>query len=62
MGTVIKFPGERVAGGERCERGAGATIVILPVIRVERGPDGPSDGLDPGASTPGSKRRPRGPR
>lgn len=62
MGTVIKFPDERVAGGERSERGAGATIVILPVIRIERGPDGPSGGLEPGASTPGRKRRRRGSR
>jgi hypothetical protein len=59
MGTVIKFPDERVAGGERSARGAGATIVILPVIRIERGPDGPSGGLEPGASTPGRKRRRR---
>ena len=45
MGTVIKFPDDRVVGGERGERGAGATIVILPVIRIERGTDGPSGGL-----------------
>jgi hypothetical protein len=59
MGTVIKFPDERVAGGERGARGGGATIVILPVVRIERGPDGPSGGLEPGASTPGRKRRRR---
>jgi hypothetical protein len=62
MGTVIKFPAERVGGGERGERGAGATIVILPVGRVERGTDGPSGGLAPDAGTPGRKRRPRSPR
>jgi hypothetical protein len=59
MGTVIKFPDERVAGGERGGRGDGATIVILPVVRIERGPDGPSGGLEPGASSPGRKRRRR---
>jgi hypothetical protein len=59
MGTVIKFPDDRVVGGERGERGAGATIVILPVVRIERGTDGPSGGLEPGASTPGRKRRRR---
>ena len=58
MGTVIKFPDERVGGGERSERG-GATIVILPVVRIERGTDGPSGGLEPGASSPGRKRRRR---
>jgi hypothetical protein len=59
MGTVIKFPDERVVGGERSGGGAGATIVILPVVRIERGSDGPSGGLEPGASTPGRKRRRR---
>jgi hypothetical protein len=58
MGTVIKFPDERVGGNERNERG-GATIVILPVVRIERGTDGPSGGLEPGASSPGRKRRRR---
>jgi hypothetical protein len=59
MGTVIKFPDDRIVGGERGERGVGATIVILPVVRIERGTDGPSGGLEPGASTPGRKRRRR---
>jgi hypothetical protein len=59
MGVVIKFPDERVAASERSGRGAGATIVILPVVRIERGTDGPSGGLEPGASTPGRKRRRR---
>jgi hypothetical protein len=59
MGTVIKFPDERVVGGQRGDLGAGATIVILPVVRIERGPDGPSGGLEPGASAPGRKRRRR---
>ena len=59
MGTLIKFPDERVVGGERSVRGDGATIVILPVVRIERGTDGPSGGLEPGASSPGRKRRRR---
>lgn len=62
MGIVIKFPDERIAGGERCQRGVDATIFILPVVRIERGTDGPSGGLEPGASTPGRKRRRRGSR
>jgi len=59
MGIVIKFPDERVAAGDRGDRGVGATVVILPVVRIERGTDGPSGGLEPGASTPGRKRRRR---
>ncbi len=59
MGIVIKFPDERVGGVERSARADGATIVILPVVRIERGTDGPSGGLEPGASSPGRKRRRR---
>jgi hypothetical protein len=59
MGIVIKFPDERVVSGERGACGDGATIVILPVVRIERGTDGPSGGLEPGASSPGRKRRRR---
>jgi hypothetical protein len=59
MGVVIKFPDERIAAGERSQCGVGATIVILPVVRIERGTDGPSGGLEPGASMPGRKRRRR---
>ena len=64
MGTVINFPDERVVSGERIgERGVGATIIILPVVRIERGSDEPSGGLEPGTtSSPGRKRRRRGSR
>jgi hypothetical protein len=63
MGTVIRFPDERIAGGERGGAGgAGATIVILPVIRIERGNDEPSGGIAPGTGAPGRKRRRRGSR
>jgi len=61
MGTLIRFPRERCAARatwharERLE----ATIIILPVIRIERMPDDPS-GLEPDASaTAGRKRRRR---
>ena len=61
MGTVIEFPSER-----RPTRAAGpvppdgGSIVILPVVRVERTGDDPSDGLAPqtGASSGGGRRRP----
>ena len=62
MGTVIRFPDERIAGGERGAIGAGATIVILPVVRIERGNDEPSGGIAPGTGAPGRKRRRRGSR
>jgi hypothetical protein len=62
MGEVIRFPDE--AG---CARGGRyvdahtepATVIILPVIRVERNPDG-SNGLEPDTgNTPGRRRRRR---
>lgn len=62
MGTLIKFPDERVAGDERGGERGDATIIILPVIRIERGSDEPSGGCEPGTSAPGRKRRRRGSR
>ena len=60
MGTVIRFPDERVVTGDRAGNGAaGATIIILPVIRIERGSDEPTGGLEPSSSAPGRKRRRR---
>jgi hypothetical protein len=61
MGIVIAFPesrsgcGIRRSNGGQCES---ATIIILPVIRIERCGDEPSDGLSHGASS-GRKRRRR---
>jgi hypothetical protein len=67
MGIVIDFPaGERLAQGERLTQGgrrggAGelAMVVILPVIRVERLPDAPRDGVESGTRGAGRKRRRR---
>lgn len=60
MGTVIRFPDERrmawksaalpIASGE-------ASVVILPVVRVERGGEADVGGLSPQAGTPGNGRR-----
>ena len=33
------------------------TVIILPVVRVERAPDITSDGIEPGSGAPGRKRR-----
>ncbi len=64
MGMVIKFPDERIArGGSIDGQSEHASIIILPVIRIERGTDEPTDGREPEASgTSGRKRRPRGTR
>lgn len=59
MGTVVTFPeprrGARAAGST--PRGS-ATIIILPVIRIERQSDEPSDGFS-GAAASARKRRRR---
>jgi hypothetical protein len=36
-----------------------ATVIILPVIRIERYDGGPSGDVEPTASAPGRKRRRR---
>jgi hypothetical protein len=63
MGAVIRFPGERRSahgGGDANDRRESATIMILPVIRIERTDDSPTDGLAPDTNTSaGRKRRPR---
>ncbi len=62
MGEVIQFPDEAgsARGGKYVDAYTEpATVIILPVIRVERDPDG-SNGLEPGTgSTPGRRRRRR---
>jgi hypothetical protein len=63
MGTIVRFPeGQRPAGGGRYVDGQSepASVIILPVVRIERGPDKPSDGLEGGTSAaPGRRRRRR---
>ncbi|HEX5212847.1 MAG TPA: hypothetical protein VFW22_14070 [Pseudolabrys sp.] len=62
MGEVIQFPDD--AGYARAGRYVDAqtepaTVIILPVIRIERGTDG-SNGLEPNTgNTPGRRRRRR---
>jgi hypothetical protein len=61
MGEVIRFPDE--AG---CGRGGKyvdattepATVIILPVIRIERNPDG-TNGLEPHSGNGAGRRRRR---
>ena len=60
MGEVIQFPGD--AGSTRGGSHAGvvtepATVIILPVIRIERNPDGSS--VDPHSGSQAGRRRRR---
>jgi hypothetical protein len=65
MGEVIQFPDEAGCGrgGKYIDANTEpATVIILPVIRIERDPDGSNDmepdtGNSPG--TPGRRRRRR---
>ena len=61
MGEVIRFPDE--AGYARRGKsheasGESATIIILPVIRIDRNPDG-SNGLEPHSGNGVGRRRRR---
>lgn len=62
MGEVIRFPDEAgyARGGRYVDANTEpATVIILPVIRVERDIDG-SNGLEPNTgNTPGRRRRRR---
>ena len=58
MGTVITFPAERCSiGTSPAERDA--SIIILPVIRIERYDGQPRDSSEPSTSSPRGKRRKR---
>jgi hypothetical protein len=59
MGSVINFPeARRIARDGNAGVGETATIMILPVVRIERPTDNPPDEATPAAST-GRKRRRR---
>lgn len=58
MGIVISFPARERSVREDRLPGEPATVVILPVVRIERTPDEPSGGVEPNAHT-GRKRRRR---
>jgi len=63
MGIIVQFPeGQRPLGGGRYvdANSEPASVIILPVVRIERGPDQPTNGLAGGnTGTPGRKRRRR---
>jgi hypothetical protein len=59
MGIVVAFPEARSAIREGVERSYGsATVIILPVVRIERYDEGPG-GVEPSSSPSGRKRRRR---
>jgi hypothetical protein len=65
MGTIIKFPADAAARrpgmamGVAATRAGSATILILPVIRIERDTDGNKDGGPAEGAAPGRRRKRR---
>ena len=65
MGTVIKFPNEGriVRFGRRDAQDESATVIILPVIRIERYVDHVAESAGPNSPPPaankGGRRRAR---
>jgi hypothetical protein len=61
MGEVIRFPDETATGrgGKYVNsKTEPAAVIILPVVRIDRGPDG-ADSLEPTSRNPGGRRRRR---
>jgi hypothetical protein len=61
MGEVIRFPDDTLSarGGRYVDASTEpATVIILPVIRIERAPDD-SDGREPSSGNPNRRRRRR---
>jgi hypothetical protein len=60
MGTVVRFPGAgratRAAGRSIEENADSAIVIILPVVRIERYSDAPSE-REPGPSQRRRRRR-----
>jgi hypothetical protein len=65
MGTIIEFPADAasrrpVSTMDGAPREGTATVVILPVVRIERQPDETSGGSGPEVgAAPGRRRRRR---
>ncbi len=59
MGEVIQFPDETSGRGRYVDANSEpATVIILPVVRIERGPGG-SDGQEPKSGNTSGRRRRR---
>jgi len=60
MGIVVSFPEVRSAARDAGDSGAGsATVIILPVVRIERYDEGPPSDAEPSSMSSGRKRRRR---
>jgi len=61
MGTVIRFPSERrsVEGGAAVTGRRSASIMILPVVRIERICEAPTDDIAPDNSNASGRKRRR---
>jgi hypothetical protein len=65
MGTIIEFPADAASRrrGSAVDSASGVgmgTVLILPVVRIERESDGTSDGRGPQeGAAPGRRRRRR---
>ena len=61
MGTVLRFPAERVRGAlYPARRSEPAPVLILPVVQIERGSvsdEGPGFDADSGNGAHGRRRR-----
>lgn len=60
MGIVVTFPEARSAARAAVDLQAGsATVIILPVVRIERADEGPPSDAEPSSVSSGRKRRRR---
>jgi hypothetical protein len=62
MGTIVRFPeGQRPLSGGRYIglHSEPADVIILPVVRIERKPETPSDDFEGGTGTAQTRRRRR---
>ena len=59
MGEVIRFPDEMGARGKYVDANTEPpTVIPLPILRIDRGPDG-SNGLEPDTGNNAGRRRRR---
>lgn len=60
MGIVVSFPEARSTSRVASDPQSGsATVIILPVVRIERYDEGPPSEGEPSGVSPGRRRRPR---
>jgi hypothetical protein len=56
MGTIVKFPDEgRIVRFGRADIAVSATVIILPVVRIERHPEARAEAAEPQTNPPADK-------